>query len=134
MYREGNRLTVAAPRAGSGCDLFGLFFGSDFLLLFAFGFGQSLHECGERRASVHAASLMRTPGIVADEIVVENLLHLLDRLEPGLAAFDAEVLVATGSGDRIRNTRKAPTATSVVRSRLNRAAFAIRMRIAYPVA
>ena len=31
--------------------------------------------------------------IVSDEVAVENGLHLLDGLEPGLAAFYMEVLV-----------------------------------------
>ena len=35
--------------------------------------------------------------IVAVEIGVENRLHLLDRLEPGAASFDPEVLVQQGA-------------------------------------
>lgn len=33
------------------------------------------------------------PGVVADHVGIEHGLHLLDGLEPGLAAFDPEVLV-----------------------------------------
>lgn len=56
-------------------------------------FGQAFDEGCGRRSSVHAAALMRPALIVADEVIVENGLHLLDGLEPGAAAFDAEVLV-----------------------------------------
>lgn len=43
--------------------------------------------------AVHAAALMRTALIVTDKEVVENGLHLVDRLEPSAPAFDAKVLV-----------------------------------------
>ena len=46
----------------------------------------------EGRSSVHAAALVRPPGVTSDEVVVEHGLHLLDGLEPGLVALDAEVL------------------------------------------
>lgn len=36
---------------------------------------------------------MRPFGVAADEELVENGLHLLDGVEPGAAALDAEVLV-----------------------------------------
>ena len=36
---------------------------------------------------------MRPPLIVADQVVVENGLHLVDGLEPSAAALDPEVLV-----------------------------------------
>lgn len=47
--------------------------------------------------AVHAAALVRSLGIVGDEIGVESGLHFLDGLEPGAAAFDAEVLVEQGA-------------------------------------
>ena len=40
---------------------------------------------------------MRAALIVAVEIGVENRLHLLDRLEPGAASFDSEMLVQQGA-------------------------------------
>ena len=36
---------------------------------------------------------MRSLGIVVDEVLVEDALHLLDGLEPGAAALDAEMFV-----------------------------------------
>ena len=68
-----------------------------FLLLLLLRFWQAFDEgcCG--CSAVHAAALMRPAVIVADEIVVENGLHLLDGLEPGAASFDAEVLVEQGA-------------------------------------
>ncbi len=36
---------------------------------------------------------MRPPVVVDDEVGIERHLHLLDGLEPGFAALDAEVLV-----------------------------------------
>ena len=43
--------------------------------------------------AVHAAALMGPFLVVGLEVGVEGELHLLDGLEPGPAAFDAEVLV-----------------------------------------
>ena len=45
------------------------------------------------RAAVHAAALVWPLGIVANQVGIEHGLHLLDRLEPGLAPLHAEVLV-----------------------------------------
>ena len=36
---------------------------------------------------------MRSFGVVLNEVVIEDGLHLLEGLEPGAAAFDAEMLV-----------------------------------------
>ena len=36
---------------------------------------------------------MRSLGIVFDEVLIEDGLHLLEGLEPGAAALDAEMLV-----------------------------------------
>lgn len=67
----------------------------DFLLdlLFRLGRWPSGGEDDGRRAPVHAATLVGPFGIVMDEVGVENRLHLGEGFEPGLAAFDAEVLV-----------------------------------------
>lgn len=43
------------------------------------------------------ATLMRSLGIVDDEIAVENSLHLGDGFEPGPAALDTEVFVEKGA-------------------------------------
>jgi len=40
---------------------------------------------------------MRSLGIVVDEVLVEDALHLLDGLEPGAAALDAEMFVEEGA-------------------------------------
>ena len=40
---------------------------------------------------------MRTVLVVSLQVCVERRLHFLDRLEPGAAAFDAEVLVEQGT-------------------------------------
>ena len=40
---------------------------------------------------------MASLGVVADEVGVEGGLHLIDGLEPGASAFDAEVLVKQGT-------------------------------------
>jgi hypothetical protein len=53
-------------------------------------------ERGERGPAVHAAALLGPSSIEFDEIGVERRLHLLDGLEPDLAALDAEVLVQQG--------------------------------------
>ena len=53
-------------------------------------------ERRERGPAVHAAALVGPSGIVFDEIGVERHLHLVDGLEPSLAALDAEVLVQQG--------------------------------------
>jgi hypothetical protein len=50
-------------------------------------------EGGDRAAAVHAAALMRSFGIVLDEVLIEDGLHLFEGLEPGAAAFDAKMLV-----------------------------------------
>ena len=49
------------------------------------------------RRNCSCASLVRPPGVVADHVGIEHGLHLLDGLEPGLAAFDPEVLVEKGA-------------------------------------
>jgi len=36
---------------------------------------------------------MRSLGIIVDEVLVEDGLHLLDGLKPGASTFDAEMLV-----------------------------------------
>ena len=48
---------------------------------------------GSWGAAVHAAALMRSLGIIVDEVLVEDGLHLLDGLKPGASTFDAEMLV-----------------------------------------
>jgi hypothetical protein len=48
-------------------------------------------------SALHAAALMRPFSIVLDNILVEQGLHLVDGLEPGLAALDPKVLVELGS-------------------------------------
>lgn len=62
-----------------------------------FLFADAVAEGLQRGSAVHAAALVRSAGIVADEIVVEHPLHLVDGLEPGLATLDAEVFVEQGS-------------------------------------
>jgi hypothetical protein len=52
---------------------------------------------GDRGAAVHAAALMRSFGIVFDEVSIEDDLHLLEGREPGAAALDAEMLVEEGA-------------------------------------
>lgn len=42
---------------------------------------------------------MRAQGVVADEVVVEHDLHLLDRFGPGATPLDREVLVKQGAMD-----------------------------------
>lgn len=67
------------------------------LLLFRLRFGQAGEEGGLWRPAVHAAALVGTFRIIAGEVVVENRLHLADGLEPGVRAFDPEVLVEQGA-------------------------------------
>ena len=43
--------------------------------------------------AVRAAALMRSFGIVFNEILIKSGLHLLKGLEPGATALDAEMLV-----------------------------------------
>ena len=40
---------------------------------------------------------MGSLGIVLDEVVIEDGLHLVEGLEPGAAALDAEMLVKQGA-------------------------------------
>ena len=40
---------------------------------------------------------MRSFGIVFDEVLIKNDLHLLEGLEPGAAALDPEMLVEQGA-------------------------------------
>ncbi len=75
----------------------GGFSGWLFVLLLVRVFGQAFGEgfCG--RAAFHVAALVGPSLIVSDEEVVENGLHLVDRLEPCAPSLDAEVLVEQGA-------------------------------------
>ena len=90
MYREGNHLTVplGALRLGGFA---GFWCGRGVLL--GWGGWQAFGEGLGWGAAFHAAALVRPAVIVAVEVDIENRLHLLDGLEPGAPAFDAEVLV-----------------------------------------
>jgi hypothetical protein len=57
----------------------------------------AINEGGSRGAAVHAAALMRSFGIVFDEVLIKNGPHLLEGLEPGATALDAETLVEQGA-------------------------------------
>ena len=48
---------------------------------------------------------MRSLGIVVDEVLVEDALHLLDGLEPGAAALDAEMFVEEGAVQAFQRCR-----------------------------
>jgi len=61
--------------------------------LLSVGLGNALDEGLGRGSAVHAAALVRTPGVVGDKVGIQGDLHLLDGLEPSPAAFDADVLV-----------------------------------------
>ena len=76
--------------------LCGLFWGRLLLVLWCW-FWQSGFEDGGWCPAVHTAALVWALGIVADEIGVENGLHLINGLEPGGPAFDAEVFVEKGA-------------------------------------
>ena len=52
--------------------------------------------------AVRAAALMRSFGIVFNEILIKSGLHLLKGLEPGATALDAEMLVEQGCGASAR--------------------------------
>ena len=54
------------------------------------GFGQSVGEGLCWCAAVHVAALVGPALIVTCEEVIENGLHLLDRLEPCAASLDAD--------------------------------------------
>ena len=73
-------------------------------LLFLFGFWQSVLEGLGGCSPVHVTALMRAPGIVVDHEVIENRLHLFDRLKPRSAPFDPEVLVEQGSVQPLDDT------------------------------
>ena len=47
----------------------------------------AVDEGGDRGAAVHAAALMRSFGIVVDEVLIEDGLHLLQRLVAPGSAF-----------------------------------------------
>jgi LDH2 family malate/lactate/ureidoglycolate dehydrogenase len=63
------------------------------VILVGWGRGQAVGEGLGRGAAKHAAALMRSAVTVAAEVGVENLLHLVDGLKSGAAAFDPRVLV-----------------------------------------
>ena len=48
---------------------------------------------------------MRSLGIVLDKVLVEDALHLLEGLEPGTAAFDAEMFVEEGAVQAFQRCR-----------------------------
>lgn len=50
-----------------------------------------------RHPPIHVATLMGPFMVVVVQVGIEILLHLLDRLVPGFASFDSEVLVQQGS-------------------------------------
>jgi hypothetical protein len=58
---------------------------------------QPVDEGLVRCPACHVPTLVGSFGVVADEPVIEDGLHFLDRLEPCPAAFDAEVLVKHGA-------------------------------------
>jgi hypothetical protein len=47
--------------------------------------------------AIHAAALMRSSGIVLDEVLVEDGLHFVESLKAGAATFDAQMLVEQGA-------------------------------------
>ena len=78
------------------------FFSFAFLLLLL-RFWQPLDEGLTWCSAVHAAALMMPALIVTDKEVVENGLHLVDRLEPSAPTFDAEVLVEPGAMEALHD-------------------------------
>lgn len=67
------------------------------VLLWRSGFGQAADEDVGWRPALHAAALVGSFGIVADEVGVEVGLHGLDAFVELLPPHDAEVLVQQGA-------------------------------------
>ena len=62
--------------------------------------------------AVRAAALMRSFGIVFNEILIKSGLHLLKGLEPGATALDAEMLAEQGAVPALDDARAIAGASS----------------------
>ena len=87
LYRDSNRLK-GPPHSGHRLGGF-----ADRACVWGIFLSEAVDEGGDRGAAVHAAAVMRSFGIVLDEVLIEDGLHLLEGLKPGAAAFDAKMLV-----------------------------------------